>query len=357
VFVSDENDLVWGHVGGDDGCARVDLTISDFEAAGLGAELAAIESAVGDHLEGRNANVAVIGEPYAGRDLLLSHAESQLGAASGHVAFDSPVTDPSEIEFPNREVIVVEGCHYLYRRHVGGFDVLDAFLERLAESDAMFVTAWNRWAWDYLAGVHDVDRAFPVQVPIPRLDAEAITHLVESHVEELPSFVETEDHGRVKTLDITGKRVNPIGDLEVSIPTPELNLEYLTSRDLDERYGDVERVVYERLANLAEGNPGVALALWDRAVEDGELSPASLEEPEGGLSLDDDAAFALTTVLCKERLAIDALERVRDDLAVPQAVDSLANQGLVTVSDGVVSVAPERFHAAVEHLEGRRYLW
>lgn len=335
----------------------MDLTTSDFEAAGLSAELEAIETAVGDHLEGRNANVAVIGEPYAGRDLLLSHAESHLGAASGDVSFDAPVTETSDLEFPNREVVVVEGCHYLYRRHIGGFDVLDAFLEHVADSDAMYVTAWNRWAWDYLAGVHDVDRTFPVQVPIPRLDAEAITHLVESHVDHLPTFVETDAHGRVKTLDVTATRVNPVGDVELSVPTPELNLEYLTARDLDEQFGDVERVVYERLANLAEGNPGVALALWDRAVDDGRISPTSLEEPEGGLSLDDDAAFALTTILCKERLTVDALERVREDLAVPQAVDSLANQGLVTVEDGVVSVAPERFHAAVEHLEGRRYLW
>jgi len=334
-----------------------DLTVAHLEAAGLTGELDAVEGAVANHLDGSNANVAIVGEPYAGRDVLLSHAEAQLGAASGHVAFDAPVIDPEAMEFPNREVVFVEGCHHLYERRVGGFDALDAFLERTAESDSLFVTGWNQWAWDYLAAAHDVDRAFPVQVEIPRLEPAAITAVVREHVDELPSFVESEEYGRVKTVGLDTTTVGAVAGREVTVPVPEFNVEYLTARDLGDGYGEVERVVYERLARLAEGNPGVALALWADAAADGEISLAELDEPEVTLDLDDDEAFALTTVLSKERLAVDALERLLDDVDVARAVQTLAYHDLVTVDDGVVSVAPERFHAAVEHLEGRRYLW
>lgn len=334
-----------------------DLTVADLEAAGLTSELDAVEEAVANHLEGANANVAIVAEPYAGRDVLLSHAEAQLGAASGHVAFEEPVTDPDELEFPNREVVFVEGCHYLYERRIGGFDALDAFLERTAESDSLFVTAWNHWAWDYLAAAHDVDRAFPVEVEVPRLPPEAITALVREHADELPTFVESEEYGRVKTVGLDTTTVGAVAGREVSVPVPEFNVEYLTARDLGDEYGEVERVVYERLARLAEGNPGVALALWEDAVADGEISLAELDDPDDALELDDAEAFALTSVLCKEQLSYDALERLLDDVDVARAVQTLAYHDLVSVDGDVVSVAPERFHAAVEHLEGRRYLW
>lgn len=371
------------------GGAVVDLTVADLEAAGLESQVAAIEAAVGDHLDGSVANVAVVAEPYAGRDVLLAHAKEHLGAAAGHVAFDSLVTDFHDVDLPNREVVVVEGCHYLYSRRIGGFDALDAFLDHIAEADAMFVTAWNKWAWDYLAAVRDVDRAFPVHVHVPRMEPEAISALVREHVDDLPAFVESEDHGRVKTVDFDRATVDVAGR-ELSVPVPELNVEYLTARDMGEEYGETERVVYERLARLAEGNPGVALALWDRSVRDGEMSPAYLQEREAPLDLDDDEAMVLTSVLCNERLAMRTLRDVLPDVDVAQAVQTLDHQELVdlerdarpaspadadaaadgerAVADGdgqdtdgeredVVSVAPERFHAAVEHLEGRRLLW
>ncbi|WP_323676969.1 hypothetical protein [Halorubellus sp. PRR65] len=364
----------------------VDLTVADLEAAGLGSQLATIEDAVADHLDGSVANVAVVAEPYAGRDVLLEYAEEQLGAAAGHVAFDELVTDFAAVDVPNREVVVVEGCHHLYARRIGGFDALNAFLDHIAASDALFVTAWNRWAWDYLAAVQDLDRAFPVHVHVPRLDPESVSALVREHVDDLPAFVESDDHGRVKTVDFDRATVDVAGR-ELSVPVPELNVEYLTARDMGEEYGETERVVYERLARLAEGNPGVALALWDRSVRDGELSPTDLEEPEAALDLDDDEAMTLTTVLCNETLSMRSLREILPDVDVAQAVQTLDHQELVELerdarprsgddaeaeseplADGdgtgsvderadVLSVAPERFHAAVEHLEGRRLLW
>mgnify|MGYP003859348351 CR=1 FL=1 len=152
--------------------------------------------------------------------------------------------------------------------------------------------------------------------------------------------------------------VGSVAGREIRVPVVDFNVEYVTALDLGDEYGDVERVVYERLARLAEGNPGVALELWADAAADGEISPAELDERDDPLDLDDDEAFALTTVLCKERLSYDALDRLLDDVDVARAVQTLAYHDLVTVDDDdVVSVTPERFHAAVEHLEGRRYLW
>jgi hypothetical protein len=335
----------------------VELSVADFEAAGLGSQLSAIEDGIGRHLEGNQANVAVVAEPYAGRDVLLSHAEEQFGAASGHVTFEELVTDQASFEFPNKEVVFVEGCHYLYARRIGGFDVLDAFLQRIAASDSVFVTAWNHWAWDYLAAVRDVDHAFPVKVPVPRLEMEAIRSLVREHVEELPTFVESDAYGRMKTVDFSRERVGSVGDVALALPVPRFNLEYLTAIGADESISDVERVVFERLTRLSEGNPGVALSLWHDAVEDGEIAASHFDEETEPLDLDDDEAFVLATVLSNERLAVTALESMLEEIPVAQAIQTLGHQSLVTSEDGVVAVAPDRFRDAVNYLEGRRFLW
>lgn len=358
------------------------VTVTDFEAAGLDTQLSAIDDAISTHLDGTPANVAVVGEPFAGRDVLLSYAADMLNATDrlddtdrleptdrfdatdsldvsvGNVTFEDVVTDLEAVDLPNTDVVFVEGCHYLYTRRIGGFDVLDAFLERITKSESVYVTEWNRWAWDYLVGVRDVQDAFSDVITIPRLEAPAMRALVREHVDEIPEFVETDAYGRMKTLEFERESLGTVGDREISIPVPQLHLEYLsTIRSDEEAYGDVERVVFERLTRTAEGNAGVALALWADAVRDGTIAASHFDHDWAPLRIDDDEALVLASVLTNERITLPALEAIYEEHPVAQAIHSIAQQSLVTVEDDVVSVTPTRFHESVDCLEGRRLLW
>lgn len=334
------------------------ISVDDLEAAGLGDLFGDIDEAVQAHLDGRGSNVAVVAEPFAGGEVLLDYAEETFGAAAKRVSFDDVVEEVPD--FSGYEVVLADNCHYLYTREVGGFALLDEFLERAAISDALFVTSWNRYAWEYLTPVRDVDEVFPRVVRVPPLDAGGIADLLLSnYATTMPEFVETGEAGRVKTIGFGFRPLRFPGGRRVSVPVPELNVEYLTSRALS-RADDVhntQAVVFDKIARLSNGNPGVATTIWERSLEDDEIAPAYVEAADTDLNIDDDEAFVLEVLLAKGRVSLSRLSEVIDQLPVDRHVQSLAGQGLVMVDDDDVSIDPEALHAVDDYLRGRRLVW
>lgn len=313
------------------------ISVSELRAAGLGDRFEAIEDAVGDHLEGTNANVAVVSEPFAGRDVMLDYAEEFLGAATRRIAFDRVVRGDLP-DLDTHEVILVDNCQYLYTREVGGFDALDRFLEAVARSDALFVTSWNRYAWEYLATVREVHHYFPTRIEIPSLDADQVGDLLTAtYGPDLPEFVETDEAGRVKTIGFDTYSIPLWGDWTLDVPVPALNMEYVTFRFVDDVEDDTRAVVFQKIETLSEGDPGVATALWERSVRDGEVAPAYVEEVDEQLDLDHEAAFVLEIVLSKERISREQLDRITETEPIDEPLQRLRQQGVViieTVEEG-----------------------
>lgn len=222
----------------------------------------------------------------------------------------------------------------------------------------MFVTAWNRYAWDYLTAIRDVEHVFPVHVQIPSLDATGTSELLlHRYGPETPAFVETGAAGRVKTVDVDRRSVTVPGDRSVTVPVPALNLEYLTARSNADAYGDVEAVVFEKLTYLSDGNPGLACRLWERSIRDGEIAPAFVEEVETTLDLNDDQAFLLELMIAKEVLTVPTLQDVLVNVPVDRALGTLIQQGVLSRDGDRVSLVPERLNAVVDHLRGRQLIW
>lgn len=335
----------------------VELTESDLRAAGLDDRFDAIDDAIAAHFDGSDSNVAVVAEPFAGREVLLEYADNAFGAAAERVSYDSIFTDPNDLSFPDAEVIIVDGCHYLYSRQIGGYNVLDGFLAQVVERDAMFVTGWNAYAWNYLTQIRDVEYTFPRQIEIPTLDSTSVRNLLLNHYGPgTPEFVQTGEAGRVKSLGFDRKPIS-VGPASLDAPVPTLNLEYITSRSTADGVGDVEAVVFKKLTYLSDGNPGVAGRLWERSVREGKIAPAYIEEVEGTLDVDDDEAFLLELILSKGETSIQSLQNVVVNVPVHRSIATLSNQGVVDVSDGTVSLVPDRLHATVEHLRGRQLIW
>ncbi len=333
------------------------IDTTDLEAAGLEGLFDDVEAALGDHLEGEHSNVAVVSDPFAGRRALLNYAAEVLGPAAGRISLEA-VVDGELPDLTSHEVILLDDCQYLYSRQVDGFETLDRFLRAVVDSDALVVTGWNRYAWEYLDAVRDVGRHFPVQIRIPRLEDYQVADLLESkYGPGLPAFVETGDAGRVKTLDFGRRPVDLWSGRTVGIPVPKLNLEYVTFRFLSDVEEGTRAVVFQKIATLSQGNPGVATALWERSVRDGEIAPAYVEEVDKTLELDDDAAFVLEIVVSKERVGRATLDAIVETEPIDTALQSLVEQGVVEVTDGTVSIVPERLHSSVRHLEGRQLIW
>lgn len=334
------------------------ITVEDLEAAGLGDQFTAVEDAVERYLDGDVSNVAVVSEPFAGREVFLDYAEEVFGAATGRVTFEELVTGELP-EFPVAEIVLVDNCHYLYTREIGGFGVLEQFLDRVARRDALYVTSWNRYAWAYLSAVSNVDDAFPETIQIPRLDADQIADLIASyHGTPLPMFVEDDVTGRMKTVDLEWGSLSLVGDRAVPVPRPEVHTEYVLSRMRSETDIGIEAAVYRRIARLSEGDPGVAATIWDRSVRDGKIAPSYVQEVDQPLDIDHEEAFVLEVILTNERIARDHIARVCDDTPVNQALQTLLAQGVISVDDeDRIRIDPERLYSTVEHLAGRQLVW
>lgn len=333
------------------------VTASDLRAAGLETHFEAIDKAIAAYREGGRPNVALVTEPFGGRTALVEYVTDILDDVT-HVTFPSAAKMANLPDIADHDALVLTDCHSLFTRRIGGFEVLDAFLESIAASDTFVVTAWNEYAWSYLTGVRDIAESFETVVPDPDLSAEGVANLLtDRYGPDLPAFVETGAAGRVKSVSFDTCRFGVPGGRSVSVPVPEVNLEYLTSWSPGRSDADVETVVFQKIALLSNGNPGIATVLWERGVTDGEIAPAYVEQLDPQLELDDQEAFVLWSILANDSRSRADLTNIFEDVAVDRKLQTLAQQGTVEIAGDTVSVVPEALHAAVELLRERRLIW
>lgn len=345
------------------------IPIGHLRAAGLGPQVETLSRTVAEFLDDDetldriDSNVAVVSDPFGGRTALLDYAAELLGERATRVSLESVVESTEALpEIPTDGALLLEDCHYLYRRTIGGFDVLETFLERLSMTNTLVVTSWNRYSWQYLSATHRVDEVLPLSITLPPLDTEQIEAVIAAHTDgDLPAFVDTGEAGRIKTVELVRHPVSLWGDRTVRVPLIRPNLAWLGSWSLDDAES-IEAVVYEKLQRLSHGNPGIATTLWDRAIRDGPdgpmLAPWYIEEPvdDPGV-VGDDTAMLLWLVVAMEAIDRDQVAATLGKDAIGTEIQALANRGIVTVDGTQVRLRPTGLHPAVEELERRRLVW
>ncbi|WP_255197400.1 hypothetical protein [Halorarius litoreus] len=314
-----------------------------FDLATLGVDATDGYETFESALDEGTGTVAVVAAPYAGRDTVLGFAVEQTGA-------DRVDLDPGDEapEVPDSGALVVTGCHHLFERRVGGFDRLDAFLGRVAASDALVVTGWNRYAWGYLALAREADRPFDTTLALPGVDAEALATLVDR--EGTPATPVADEVGAVRPFERAETTLSVRGR-SVTLPYPRPNREYLLAQQAAD--DPPETAVFEQLERVSNGNPGVALAVWDRAVGEADtVSPTDLTDPVSGADLTASEAFCLRIVLAKRRVVREELARVA--AADAATLRALSRAGFVE-RDGTVQLRPEAVPRAAALTERRRF--
>ena len=287
--------------------------------------------------------VAVVGDPFSGRESVLDRAVRDLDATRISLEPGTGV-DQARARIHGGPV-VIEDCQHLYERRIGGFEALSAFLDDLASVDTTVVTGWNRHAWEYLAAVQALDREFPVTAEIQPLPAERIAELVVDRYDEMPAFV-ADDPERggfvVTTRHEIGWR-----DWSVSVPVPMLSTAAVKDLFSDGDLGPKD-VTFGRLAAVSNGNLGVAMAIWE-ARQGPEVCPSDMTVPVSDRDLDPEEAFCLRIVLAKERVNREQLSTIIDTL--DRVLVRLSRDGLVTVEDDIVELVPAAVPAAASATE------
>lgn len=293
-----------------------------------------------ESLEGQldtGATVAVVGPPFGGRDLVLERLGQRLDTDTltlGPDAAPERITDAVD-DGP----VIVDNCQQLYRRRIGGFDALDSVLDALARADGTVLTGWNSYAWSYLDAVRDVGDDFET-VELTTLAGPELGEIIRSQVERLPSFRIDADEESVVQFE---------GD-STNLSVPALDWGAIRSRLGPSK--DPEVVFFDRLASVAGGNPGVAIAIW-RALPDNEVKPSDIEVPS--IELDRVAAFLLRVILTQETVRRGPLtEYVGDRL--DRLLASLCGEGIVSDDGERVSIEATAVPAAVNVTETNRIL-
>jgi hypothetical protein len=311
----------------------------DDESVGLSALLGDDEETFRRAVDSRTTGpTAVIGSPFAGREAVLARAADRLDAR--HVRFDADTGVADAVDALDGGPVVIEGCHHLYTRTVGGFRPLSRFLDSLAETETTVVTGWNRFAWSYLDAVRNLGTVVPTHVETGALSGEELTTLVEANATERPTF--RRDEADESPFTVRQREVT-VANRTVSVPLPALDRKALIARRTEDL--DPKTAAFERLAAVSDGNPGAALAIWARCVDE-EVRPTDIEALDIEADLDREAAFCLRIVLSTERVDRSALTD-RIGPRTPRLLGQFARAGVLTSEDGTVRLQPAGVPTAI----------
>lgn len=321
------------------------------EAEQLDAALAAFESDEGAH-------VAVFSEPWGGRERLLDYAEAQVDAPTRRVRIPLSSEGRPTFDWSAADVFLVDDCQRLYRRQVGGFEILDDFLRAVVGFDGVVVSSWNVFAWRYLQAVKQLDRVFTTQIEVDGLERKEIAALVATEFDGTPpEYVASEGSKRDPLVERIDYPFGLWGDREVVIPLPRINREPIRRRLVASGDSDAEQQAFDTITRLANGNSGVARRIWEESIDDGTIDVDSIREPTAEFEFDSDTEFLLQEVLTKERITVEDLAEMVEHPDTERALGSLSRDNLLTVTDDTVELAPEAVYPLIEELVRRRVLW
>lgn len=323
------------------------MDVSHWQAAGMDEQLDALDAAV---TEDGFPNIAVMSDPFGGRDAFIDHAEALCEDKTvERITLDSLGTTPESFGLDDNDVVLVEDCQYLFRRRIGGFDALEAFAQEAASAETTVVTSWNSYAWDYLMNTKHLDQLFSHQLAVPKLSPETMqSYLRERVAYDDVSFVDDRDEEPVISR---GHWSLNLGRYSPSVPYPRVNLGAI---DTDEQ--SVEETVMQAITDRSDGLPGVATAVWDASIEDDQIGPNRIVDGFGNVDIDETTAYALRTVLMNGAIQEDALETVIEQHAVRRVLREMAQHELVTIDDAV-RLNPLALKTVRKELERRRLLW
>ncbi len=314
--------------------------------------------------DGTDGAVAILGEYGMGKTTLLDIAQSRLEGLGPMLRYDIVQKHTNEaealgllaeifglprrplsvaemaerlLELP-RTVVLLDGCHNLYLRRVGGFDAIRTFLQlvSLTNHHHAWLMTFNRFAWRYINRLKDWGKAF-LEVELGALTEQELRTLIERRSAET-GF----------ELNFRSLAVGTSGGAD-------------PSRDVRSANG-----YFRLLADFSKGNPRVAMRYWLRSLCIG-ANEKTLDvrlfavPPMPQVGLSPDFGFMLAAIVQHENLSGSELETIVNvDLATcTMALDIFQEKGIIQLraNSQRASMAPEYFRQVLTYLRTVNFLY
>lgn len=256
------------------------------------------------------------------------------------VGVDWEITDLVEaIKNERSRVIIIDECHQLFMRHIGGFHGMDAFLDLVHRTNDrhFWVLAFNHYPWIYLNRVQPREHLFG---GVLQLSA-----WTEAEIEEL--------------ID----RRNQMSDFEISFTDL-----VVTHENKDQQYVVIKtsRGYFRLLQEYSQGNPAVAQAFWLRSLrmnERQQLQVGLFQRPaaETFEQMADQYLFALAAIVQHGVLSADEIARVIsiDRGYCATALNYLREYDIVDVhpATGRAQIRRDHLRLVMRQLAGSNFLY
>jgi hypothetical protein len=332
------------------------------EIIGFKDEIARIREAITDFESGQKLDIAFISEPFAGRTTLVNAIEKMTAHKVVKLSFPSIVKNKEELMFPERpkSIVVIDNCHFLYQRAIGGFDILEDFLKSVVSTNNLFITTWNLYSWNYLDEVFNIGQFFPITLMLPKFTLSELKELILSgYKEDELEFLDdvTSEDKRIINFflyPVTIKRLKKT----ITIPFLTINFDRLRFRlSRKEEKKKAEDIIFEMINRFSNGNPGVAKVLWEKSLEHPIIKPSYVKECSFKIALDYTESFILYIILSMESLNKEELVEITGEIKVDKILYRLSHQGLITVDHGYYKIRPEALNSLVDYLKKTKVIW
>ncbi|MGM0555716.1 MAG: AAA family ATPase [Myxococcota bacterium] len=237
-------------------------------------------------------------------------------------------------------IVILDDCHHLYMREIGGFAALDTFLEvvNLTDDRHYWVLAFNRFAWSYINRVRQREHFF-------------------GHIEMLEPWTDRDIQDLIQRRNAEAEMQVSFTDLIVAHEEGENDF-----YEIIKTANGYFRLLHE----FSRGNPAIALIYWERSVKlepDGTLQVTLFRRPSVRIisQLSDDHLFALTAIAQHGALnPREIAEVINSEVGFcDMALNFFDELNIIDIDPrtGRASITPLYFRQIVSRLSGSNFLW
>ncbi len=330
------------------------------EIFGYEREVDDILQAVSKFDQGILGNVALISDPFSGRTRLVEELKKNLGERVTYVSFNSVMTDSSFMATLRdaREIVIMDNCHFLAMRKIGGFEQMNEFLNFITTSKKFFITTWNTFSWTYLNAVLQIDSYFTNFVTLSPLDADNLKKILLSRYGSQEIEFIDDSAAEERKLRFIWGCLNikiPFSKDAYCLPWPSFEL---PGRLHKKKAIPAEEITFERLTRISGGNPGVARFIWDKNIEFPTIWVSSFIEPVFDTNISTNQSFLLSIILSMEHVHYDDLAAIAGpEINIHRALFVLQKKGLIYEEDGYYAIGHEPLKSVINYLKLNRMVW
>ncbi len=326
------------------------------EFIGYKDEIEKIEENIMHFGSGPAANIAIISGPYAGKTTFMDNLYYRFPLMSARIKIPAEWKSYEDhVRSLNRvreNIIFIDDCHLLYQRRVGGFEIMEKFLDHIAtHPEHLFITSWNSFSWNYLSEVLHVEKHFPCQIYLSRFEKEEIRFVLMSPYDTGEIIFETGDKNTIERFLVFDKYPIHIKNIGKTINIPFFKLDFSLLRSMieeklqhegKERKKTPEDMAFIRIRDISSGNMLLAQMVWNKSLHNSTVKVDEIYSPSFEAELDYDTTFIGFLILSMGRITQDGLEdAIGDEIDVTRSLAILRKYELIDTKDRICSVNPE----------------